>query len=162
MVAFLTRMPSGIPGAITRESQAKIEPVVLDAAGPFPGYGLFGKVVSGKVRPMGAADVAASVYGLLVRPFPTNSSQDGLGTSTPPQNGGIGDMLVSGYASVKSNAGTPALNGTVYIRVANAAGGKPIGGIEAVADSTNTIVVAGARFMGPADASGNAEIAFNV
>jgi hypothetical protein len=50
----------------------------------------------------------------------------------------------------------------VYIRVATAGAGKPIGGIEAVADSTNTILVAGCTFMGPADAAGNAEIGYNI
>jgi hypothetical protein len=101
------------------------------------------------------------VYGLLVRPYPTVSSQDPLGTSTPPVSG-MADVLRRGYMTVKVNAGTPSLGSQVYVRVAAAAAGKPIGGIEAAADSTNTIAVAGATFMNAGDASGNVEIAFNI
>jgi hypothetical protein len=67
-----------------------------------------------------------------------------------------------GYMTVKLNAGTAALGGVVYVRVGAATTGKPMGGIEAVADSTNTVVVAGASFMSTADASGNVEIAYNI
>ena len=163
MTAFLYRMPAGIPGDVTRQSQAKIEAQVLDGSNTFAGFGLFGKIASGKFVPVGASDVAASVYGLLIRPFPTQgaNASDPLGTSVPPTTG-LANVLRSGYANVKVNAGTAAVGGTVYIRVAAAAAGKPIGGIEAAADSTNTIVVAGATFMSAADASGNAEIAYNI
>ena len=60
------------------------------------------------------------------------------------------------------NAGVAALDGQVYVRVAAAAAGKPIGGIEAAADGTNTIAITGATFMSAADASGNVEIAYNI
>ncbi len=163
MSAFLFRMPYGIPGDVTRQSQAKIEPHVYNSALAFPGFGLFGKIASGKFVPVAGGDAASVVYGLLVRPYPIQGANpsDPLGTSVPPTSG-IADVLKSGYANVKVNAGTAALGGVVYIRVAAAAAGKPIGGIEAAADSTNTIVVAGAQFMGAADAGGNAEIAFNI
>jgi hypothetical protein len=159
--AILFRMPSGIPGDISRQSQATVEPGVLNSASPFPGYGLFGKVSSGKFVPVGAGDTAAVVYGLLVRPYPTVSSQDPLGTSTPPTTG-MADILRRGYMTVKNNAGTPALGSQVYVRVATAGAGKPIGGIEAAADSTNTIAITGATFMNAGDANGNVEIAFNI
>lgn len=163
MVAFLYRMGNGVPGDITRQSAAKIEPQVLNSSLPFSAYGLFGKIASGKFVPVGSGDTAAAVYGLLVRPFPITgaNASDPLGTSVPPASG-IADVLRSGYINVKNNAGTPAVGGAVYIRVASAAAGKPIGGVEAVADGANTILVAGATFMGGADASGNAEIAFNI
>ena len=161
MTAYLYRMPSGIPGAVSREENKTIESVPLDSATPFAGFGLFGKIASGKLQPVGAGDAATAVYGLLTRPYPANSSNDALGTSTPPTTG-FGNVLRRGYATVKNNAGTPALNGPVYIRVATAGAGKPIGGIEAVADSTNTILVDRCTFMGPADAAGNAEIGFNI
>jgi hypothetical protein len=159
--AFMFRMPSGIPGAVSREENKTIESVPFDSSTPVAGYGLFGKIASGKLQPVGAGDAATAVYGLLVRPFPTNSGTDGLGVSTPPTTG-FSNVLRRGYASVKVNAGTAALNGPVYIRVATPAGAKVIGGIEAVADSTNTILVAGCTFMSAADASGNAEIAYNI
>lgn len=156
-------MPFGIPGDVTRQSQAKIEAQVFNAAAAFSGYGLFGKIASGKFVPVGSGDTAAAVYGVLVRPYPitgTNAS-DPLGTSVPPTTG-LADVLRSGYINVKNNAGTPAVGGQVYIRVANAGTGKPIGGIEAAAVTDETIAVTGATFAGAADANGNVEIAYNI
>lgn len=163
MPAFLTRMPAGIPGDVTRPSAATIEPGVFNSAAAFGGYGLFGKISSGKFVPVGAGDAATAVYGLLIRPFPVTgaNASDPLGTAVPPTSG-MADVLVRGYANVKLNAGTAALGGSVYIRVGAAAAGKPIGGIEAAADGSNTILVANCTFMGAADASGNAEIRFNI
>ncbi len=161
--AILYRMASGIPGDISRQSQATVESLILDPANAFPGYGLFGKIASGKFVPVGAGDAATAVYGLLVRPFPTTggAASDPLGTATPPTKG-IADVMRRGYMTVKNNAGTPVLNGQVYVRVAAAAAGKPIGGIEAAADSTNTIAITGAIFTNGGDANGNVEIAYNI
>jgi len=163
MVAFLTRMPYGIPGDITRQSQAKIEAQVLNASLPFSAFGLVGKIASGKFVPFAGAETDADDYGILVRPYPVTgaNASDPLGTSVP-QTSGIANVLRSGYINVKNNAGTPGVGGAVYVRVANAAAGKPIGGFEAVADSTNTIVLTGATFAGAADANGNVEIAYNI
>lgn len=156
---LLYRMPSGIPGDISRRQSATVEPVVMDAAFPFASYGIPYKRVSGKARPLASGDVATVIVGFLVRPYPTQTSNaDGSGVHSGP----IGDGLRRGYITVKNNAGVPAVDGVVYARVANPVGGKPIGGIEAVADSTNTVIVAGARFTGPADAAGNVEIEFNL
>jgi len=162
--AFLYRMPSGIPGDVSRPSQSTIEPVFLDPTNPFSGYGLFGKVVAGKFIPVGAGDTAAVVTGLYVRPYPTTggAASDPLGTSTPPQGYGVGNRMRRGYMTVKLNAGTAALDSQVYVRVATPGSGKPVGGIEAAADSTNTIAITGATFMSAADASGNVEIAYNI
>lgn len=161
--AFLYRMPSGIPGDISRRANLTVESLILDSTNPFSAFGLFGKVNAGKFVPVGAGDTAAAVYGILVRPYPTQggAASDPLGTSTPA-TGGIANVMRRGYMTVKLNAGTAALAGPVYVRVANASAGKPIGGIEAAADSTNTITINGATFMGAADASGNVEIAFNI
>ena len=163
MVAFLKRMPHGIPGDVTRQSQAVIQAGVLNAALPFAGYGLFGKNASGKFVPVTTGDDAADVYGILVRPYPTTgaNASDPLGESVPPTTG-VCDVMRSGYIAVKNNAGVPALGGQVYVRVDTAAPGQPIGGIEAAADGANTIAVTGATFMGAADADGNVEIGFNI
>lgn len=163
MTAFVYRMPYGIPGDLTRQSSSTIESQIFDPANAFSAYGLFGKIASGKFIPVGAGDAATAVFGMLVRPFPITGSNgsDPLGTAVPPTSG-VANVLKRGYINVKVNAGTASVGSAVYIRVAAAAAGKPIGGIEAAADSTNTIVVAGAYFTGAADASGNAEIAYNI
>ena len=62
-----------------------------------------------------------------------------------------------GSISVVCSAGTPALGGPVYVRIATAAG-KNIGDIEAVADSTNSIELTNAQWGGSADANGVAEL----
>lgn len=163
MAAIQYRMPSGIPGVVTRVDHATVEPVLLDSATPFSAFGLPGKTVSGKFVPAAAGTAAADVNGFLVRSFPGGASQDGLGTSTP-QVGGLGGRLRRGYINALLSSGSVAAakDGQVYLRVATAGTGKPIGGLEAAADSTNTVAIPNCFFMGPADASGNVEIAFNI
>lgn len=160
--AILYRMPFGIPGDVTRQSQSTIEPQLFDPATPFTAYGLFGKVVGGRFVPIGAGDTADDVYGLLVRPFPTQSASTAMGIAIPPANGPA-DVLRRGYGAVKLHGSAPAaLNGQVYLRVASGTASQPIGGVEAAADSTNTIAVPNGVFMSAADADGNVEISFKV
>jgi len=159
--SFLYRMPAGIPGAISRGAgQATVEPQILNASLPFTAYGKFGKIAAEKFVPIASGDAATDVYGLMVRPFPTTSSQDGLGTSTPPTSG-VGDCLRRGYMSVLLNKGTAAKNTGVYVRV-TAAGADVVGQIETAADSGKCVLVAGCVFTGPADANGIVEIEFNI
>jgi hypothetical protein len=159
MVAFLYRMPSGIPGDISRKEQSVVETQILNSSAAFSAYGLVGKMASGKFVPFAGGEAATDAYGVLVRPFPTNSGMDGLGTATPPTSG-PGDVLRRGFITVKLNGGaTVAAGGQVYVRVATAAAGKPIGGFEGAADDTNTVAI-DAVFMSAADADGNVEISF--
>ncbi|HDR9164524.1 structural cement protein Gp24 [Burkholderia vietnamiensis] len=159
--AYLYRMPSGIPGDVSRPSQSTIESGIYDPSFPCPSYGIPVKKVNGKIRPVASGDAASVIYGLLVRPYPTGASQDPLGTSTPPTTG-VCNVLRRGYMTVQNNAGTPADGGTVYVRVAAASGAKVIGGIEAASDSTNTVVMAVTAFRNAGDASGNVEIEYNL
>lgn len=158
--AYLYRMPSGIQGDVTRKSHSNIESIPMGAT-QFDSFGVFGKIVSGKLVPITTGDTTAVVYGLLVRSFPTQSASNDLGAAVP-KLGGLADVLRRGYMTVKNNAGTTALNGQVYVRIAAPAAGKPINGIEAVADGANTIAITGARFMHEADAQGNVEISYNI
>lgn len=153
--AILYRMGHGVAGDITRQSQATIEPQILGAT-PFPAYGRFGKMVTGKFVPIGAGDTADDVYGLLVRPYPTQgaNASDPIGTAVPPTTG-LADVLRRGYVAVHVASGTPAHGTGVFIRLSN-------GAIEAAADGVNTIQVDGAIFMSGKDAKGIAEIAFNI
>lgn len=141
--AILYRMASGIPGDITRMQSSIVESVALDLSNAFPGYGLPGKIVSGKFTPIVANDLASSVFGFLARPFPT-SGTDAAGL-LPNANTGFGSILRSGYMAVKNNAGTPAFNGQVYVRVANPSGAKVIGGVEALAEFATPVAAAGAN-----------------
>lgn len=156
--AYLYRMPSGIPGDVSRKSQSTIEAHFL--GGQFAAYGLFGKLdSSGNFSPLTSSDTA--VYGLLVRAYPTQSASNAQGTATPAASG-FADVLRRGYMTVTCNAGTAVKGAQVYVRVANGTTQKPIGGIEAVADGANTIAPTNAIFMSAADASGNVEISYNI
>lgn len=158
MAAYTYRMPSGIPGDVSRKSHSTIESHNMPT--PVAAFGVFAKLdASGNLAPLGSADTADSVYGLIVRSYPTTSATNDLGEAVPSK--GITDVLVRGYMTVKCNAGSAKKGGAVYVRIGAAATGKPIGGIEAVADGANTITVK-ARFMHDADASGNVEIAYNI
>lgn len=160
--AILYRMASGVPGDISRKQSTLVDSHPLDRvlANAFPGYGLPGKLVAGFFTPIVAGDTAASVFGFLVRPYPT-TGLDGAGL-LPNANIGLASIMRNGYMTVKNNAGTPATGGAVYVRVATPAAGKPIGGIEAAADGANTVVVPRTYFTCPADAAGNVEIEYLV
>lgn len=162
MNPILYRMPFGVPGDVTRRDQAAIESHIFGAT-PFTAYGLPVKLSSGKVIPMGAGDATQVPFGFLVRPFPTQgaNASDPLGTSVPPTSGEA-DVLRRGYIMVKCNVGTPALNGTVYMRITANGGNTIIGGIEATADGANTITLTNVVFNGPADSSGNVELAVKI
>lgn len=160
MVAYAFHLPKGIPGNLSRPlSPSIIEPQPYASATPFPGYGLPGKFVNGTfVPPTAAADV---IYGFLIRPYPTTglNPSDPLGTAVPPTKG-VADIMRKGYMTVKCNAGTPAPGGTVYVRVAAAAAGTPIGGIEAASVTGDTVAIPNAQFMDSMDPNGNVEIYF--
>lgn len=163
-VAYEFRMPAGIAGDINRSFAATVESCMISNAtqGDNPtvfGVGLVIDAANHVARLPKVGD--AALYGLFVRPYPTNSSQDGLGTSTPA-NGGVGDILRRGYMTIHLYGATAAVKGAkAYCRIQNAGAGQIIGGIEAAADGANTID-ANAVFMGPADAEGNVEVAFNI
>ncbi len=168
MVAYLYRMPAGIPGDVNRAQAATIEPQVITPDGETghpTAYGvpLVIDATTGWVRTLVAGDDTAHVvYGLLARPYPTNSTQDGLGVGTPPLNGPV-DVLRRGYMTVLLSGDTPAVNGgQVYVWTSAATGSHITGGFEATDPSTDGFAVVGSYFKGPADADGNTEIGFNI
>lgn len=170
MVAFSFRMPSGIPGDVNRIASATIETqVVSTAAGEAPlAYGTPVVLSStsgnvGNVRAMTSSD--GQPYGFLVRPYPTQSSQDPLNISTPPTSGLV-DVLKRGYMTVQLSGPTAAAKGGalwLYLGTTNATHAV-LGGIEAATTAAQTVlqVTSNSYFMGPADSNGQVEIAFNL
>lgn len=162
--SLLFRMAAGIAGAISRGAgQATVEPQVADSTKPFTRYGMFGKIVSEKFVPLESGDAATVIYGSLVRTYPTTSSQDGLGVSTPPTSGVL-DVLRRGYQSVLLAKGTAAKNAQVYV-VTTAGGTVSLNDIVSSASPAGGgtgVAVAGCIFTGPADANGITEIEFNI
>ena len=163
--AYTFRMPAGFAGDLQRAEVATIEPQQIDSSAPPTVYGVAVKLVNGKIQPINnAADTAALVYGVNLRPYPIQGNgTDPLGTSTPPTSG-VTDVLKRGYVNVALGGTTAATkSGTVYVRVAAAAAGKPLGGFEAAADGTNTVAMpASWYFTGPGDTYGITEIAVNI
>jgi hypothetical protein len=163
--AYQFRMPAGFAGDLQRAEVATIETQLIDSAAPPTVFGVAVKLVAGKVQPISlSGDTAAGVIGVNLRPYPIQGNgTDPLGTSTPPTSGVV-DVLKRGYAMVSlGGVAAAAKGGTVYVRVATPSGGKPLGGFEAAADSTNTIALpSNWYFTGPADAYGITEIAVNI
>ena len=164
--AYQYRMPAGVAGDLQRAEIATIETQIIDDTAPPTVFGVAVKMVNGKIQPINAAtDTADMVYGINLRSYPQQSVvNDPLGTATPPKSGPT-EILRRGYVSVAlGGTAAAAKNGTVYVRVAGAAAGKPLGGFEAAADATpaNTIALTNVVFTGPADAYGITEIAYKI
>ncbi|HCE8860238.1 TPA: hypothetical protein NHV36_005534 [Klebsiella michiganensis] len=160
---FLYRMPAGIAGAISRPQDLTVEPQTLDSAKAFAAYGLAGKFSAGKFVPIEAADTAAVVVGIYVRPYPTASQPDKVRQIGTGFNF-AGDCMKRGYVTVNlgADASAVALGGEVYMRVATPSDTSPLGAFLAAADGENTVQLTNAYFNGPGDANGNIELAFNI
>lgn len=163
--SYLTRMPLGIAGGITRPRDLTIEPVTLDYTKQFASYGLAGKYVNDKFVPLESGDTISKVKGILVRPFPITSAADlaYLGVNVNQ----VGDNLKRGYICVIATAGNAAAakNGDpVYVRVAGGTTQSPVGSFVLSPDSTasNTPQLTNAEVKGPGDADGRIEIAYNI
>lgn len=169
-VAYLQRMPAGIPGMVNRNwADLAVFPEVQDADLPATVYGNAVKIGTNNlgVSPLTTGDTAGDIYGVLVLPFPLQgysvtgygSVQLGPQSAVPPTQGPV-DVLKTGAITVSLKGDAPAVKGApAYIWVAASTGTHVIGGWEAAADGGNTIA-APAIFRGPADSSGNVEIIF--
>ena len=153
------RMPSGIPGDVSRKAGATIEPVIAAAA---IAYGSPVQLnTAGKLT--GPVAAGSSVYGFLVRPYPAQSaslSEDAPGASGSVRANEVADVLRSGYMTVRLSTaeGTAPVKGTPVKVVFAATGDFAVGDIAV----SQGVAVPGCFFMGGADASKNVEIAFNI
>lgn len=168
--AYTYRMPAGIPGRVNREWEHTGEPNQLDLTTPPTAFGDACKMgPNGRIQALAAGDAATAVYGILEAGFPGQptttygASTQLLGNGTPPP-GGRCTVMKRGYMTVTLQGATAAAKGgPVYIRLAGTvpAGGRLLG-YEAAADSTNTILLPNAYWMGAADGQGNCEFAYNL
>lgn len=164
--AFLYRMPSGIPGDVNRTGAfPTIEPQVITPSGTTGHPAAFGlgikiDATTHQVRTVTTGDTVCD--GFLVRAYPFNSTQNGLGTSTPQLSGPC-EIMKRGYMTVKLGGSTAAVKqGVVYLWISASSGAHVQGQVEAANPSSDGFVIPGAYFTGPADADGNVEIAFNI
>lgn len=173
MVAFTFRMPAGIPGAYNRIGASNTTEAGLLSGSATPaefGHAVAYESGTGKFRAVTAGDTTATIAGMLVRPYPSANTAslvggaDPFGAVAPVAGVGVHNIMRRGYMTILLRGATAAAKGgIVYIRIATPGTNKVVGGVEAAADSTNTVAMPSTwYFMGPADALGNCEIAVNV
>lgn len=150
----------GYPGSFSRNGDCVIANRVLKSTDT-DNINFGGPVVlnsDNTVSALLASGTAAAFAGVAVREV-KQADQYSAQTALAYKPGQPVDYITRGSVMVTVNAGTPTAGGSVYIRVAAAAAGKPIGGFEAAADSTNTILLTNAEFTtGYKDTNNIAEI----
>lgn len=111
---------------------------------------------NGAVIPMGAGNTGNQFIGVAGREVksPAEFFSQSVGQYTPEE---AVSVFQRGCINVKCQKGSPAIDGTVYVRVA-ASGSYVVGGFEAEADGTNTVALSNAQWNGPADNNGVAEL----
>jgi hypothetical protein len=166
-VAFSFRMGAGFPGDVNRTHPASILPGLMNTTNPVRLYGdpVLVDPTTNSYRGFIATDTAVvRLDGVLVRPFPTQQTTGGmssaLGAATPPVSGVI-DVLDDGFVMVRCNnfaTQQPTKGGAVFVRTAVTAGALIQGGFTSVDDGVNAVQVTNAKWNGPADANGIAEM----
>jgi hypothetical protein len=167
-IAFPFRMGAGFPGDVNRMHPASIVAGMINTTVQPPrAYGdpvLFDAATNSH-RGVVAADGSATpamVAGFMVRPYPTQQMVGGMdaaiGAAAPPTSG-IADFVEEGFVMVRLPAGAVAAKGgQVHVWCAASASGNVQGQCVVAANGTNTLSLTNARFHGPADADGNAEV----
>lgn len=174
MPALMYRMNAGIPGEVSRFQTygCTISPERQHATTPMNQYGQVAIMAAANagVRPATAGDTTADMeWGFLVRPYPGAdigvgfpSGTVGFGAGTPMATGVV-DILRRGFMTVKLGGATaPAKGDVAYLWTAATAAPHTQGLLEAADVTTNGFKMNRVRFMGPADASGNVEISYNL
>lgn len=154
-------LPNGFAGWYAYQPDLVIKTRPAGGDTPFP-FGTALKYASGNtgaVVPMGAGDAATAFVGVACYEVktPVSYADQGVGMYAP--NDAVA-VFMRGAVNVKVQKGTPALGGTVYVRVAANASypTAAVGGFEAEADGNNTVALTGVQFEGAADANGVAAI----
>ena len=149
-------MSHGFAGSYARQPDMIVNTAPLggDAAIPF-GTPLV-RGADGAVVPMGTGNTAGQFIGVAGTEVKSQAEffRQSIGQYAP---GDPVSVFQRGCINVKCQKGTPAIDGTVYVRVA-ASGSYTVGGFEAEGDGTNTVALLNAQWGGPADGNGVAEL----
>ena len=161
---FTYRMPAGVVGDVTRKEQSTIETQIMDPNTPVLAYGVCIKYVSGLVQPIASGDAATVVEGLLARPFPVQGGVADAFGSIAPNKALPCDVMKRGYMTVQqvdfaTNAATKGAQ--MYVQV-TADTGLAVGSIVIGSDGGKAVAIANCFAMGPADANGLLEVAYNI
>lgn len=154
-----TEMPHGFAGCYARQPDMIVNTRPAGGSDPIA-YGSPLKYDSNKnVVLMGASSAATDFVG--VAGFEIKTALNYLapegGQYAPGEPVGV---FMRGSINVKCNNGTPAVGGAVYVRIAANEGlpNAPVGGFEAVADSSNSVQLTNCEWGGAPDANGVAEL----
>ena len=154
-------MPHGYAGSYSRQPDSVIDTHALAGSASVP----FGLAVvrdttnAAAVALPGESATAEQFLGVALREIKsaTDYLNQNAGQYVP---GEAVPVMKRGCVNVKCQNGTPAVGGTVYLRV-KANGTYPnavVGGFEAAADSTNSVELPNCQWKGTADANGIAEM----
>ena len=111
---------------------------------------------NGAVLPMGTGNTGNQFIGVAGREVksPAEFFNQNVGQYSPEEPVSV---FQRGCINVKCQKGSPAIDGTVYVRVTTS-GNYLVGGFEAEADGANTVALSNAQWNGPADNRGVAEL----
>ncbi len=162
-VAFQFRMFTGFAGDVNRTHPFSVEPNQNDATNPVDLYGnaVLVNTAANTVRKVLATDTAVTtIYGIAVRPFPTQQSTGGsaasFGVGGPAPNQPV-DVLRFGYFMSKV-VGTPTKDQAAFLWIAANSGNHVQGGFEAATGGASTVQLTNVFFNGPAGTDGVGEL----
>lgn len=146
----------GYAGSFSRQPDTIID------THPAGGDIAFGAAVvydNGAVTVPGESATAADFVGVAVREVKSATNYLNQNEGSYVQYDAV-PVLKRGCVNVICQNGTPALDGTVYVRVkANASlPNAVVGGFEAAADGSNSVALTNAKWKGEKDGNGVAEI----
>lgn len=154
-----TTMPNGMAGSYARQPDMIINTKAAGGTTNIPfGLALVYDENKNVVVPSTGA-TAAQFIGIAAREIKSalNYLEQGIGQYAP---GDAVPVFQRGAINVKCQNGTAAVGAPVYVRVAanEALPAAVVGGFEATADGTNSVLLTNAQWAGPADANGIAEL----
>lgn len=146
----------GYAGSFSRQPDTIIDTHPAGGAIAFGGAVVYS---NGAVVTPGASATAADFVGVAVRETKSATNYLDQNEGSYVQYDAV-PVLKRGCVNVICQNGTPALDGTVYVRVAENASipGAVVGGFEAAADGNNSIALTNAKWKGGKDGNGVAEI----
>lgn len=151
-------MPNGFAGSYARQPDMIVNTRPAGGSDAIP-YGTPLIYSSGTVVAMGASATAAQFVGIAGREIKSALTylEQSPGQYMP---GEAVSVFMRGSINVYCQRGTPALGGSVYVRItANPTYSTAVvGGFEAEADSTNTVQLTNCQWAGAPDANGIAEL----
>ena len=149
-------MSHGFSGSYARQPDMIVNTAPLGGTEIIPFGTPLVRGENGVVLPMGIGNTGNQFIGVAGREVksPAEFFNQNVGQYAPEDPVSV---FQRGCINVKCQKGSPAIDGTVYVRVA-ASGSYVVGGFEAEADGTNTVALSNAQWNGPADSNGVAEL----